>query len=175
MDSPSARPTRTSSLGRLFDGVAFLLGLCDRNDTEAQAPIAVQTAAEQCPTAKTLDWAIEEGADGAAILDFRPMIRGLVDGMAKGQDVNALARAFHETLAVLFAECVRRIGERLSLETVFLTGGCFVNRLLRERLETRIRANGQEPCTHGHLSPGDGSIAFGQAVIAAARLKQGVL
>lgn len=170
LGAPSARLPRTSSLGRLFDAVAFLLALCRRNDTEAQAPIAVQQAAEQCDAAEALPYAREEAGDGAIVMDYRPMIRAMVKETAK---TPFRARAFHEGLAKMFAQTVSRVCEANNERRVVLSGGCFLNSLLHKRLKERLRHEGCEVYTHQVLSPGDENIAVGQALVAAARMKKG--
>ena len=173
--SGPARIGRTSSLGRLFDGVAFLLGVCDRNRNEADAPVALQAAASACAEADALDWRLNEGTDGTAEMDVRPMIRALLDGVRSGRSQAELARAFHETLAVMLAACVERAAERTQLNRVMLSGGCFANRLLLDRLCDLLRGAGRDVYTHQLVSAGDGGLALGQAVAAAARLQRGRL
>jgi hydrogenase maturation protein HypF len=186
LGAPSARLPRTSSLGRLFDAAAFILGLCSRNDTEAQAPMAVQRAAEQCKTAEPLEYSIETTDDGAFVMDYRPMIRAMVKGMGKKKDpagepaspqeiTQRLARAFHEGLAKMLAETARRVCEATKESRVMLSGGCFLNALLRTGVEEQLRRDGYEVYTHQTLSPGDESVAVGQAIIAATRLRKGTL
>jgi hydrogenase maturation protein HypF len=186
LGAPSARLPRTTSLGRLFDAAAFLLGLCTRNDTEAQAPIAVQRAAEKCDDADPLHYSLEETSDGAIVMDYRPMIRAMVKQGGEKKDpageparpqenVQRLARGFHEGLATMLAETVLRVCEATKEHRVVLSGGCFLNALLLERTEELLRRDGCEVYTHQSLSPGDENVAVGQALVAAARMKKGTL
>lgn len=167
--SPSARLMRTSSLGRLFDAAAFLLGLCDRNDTEAQAPIALQSAAETCDSAEPMEWILNEH-NGLLEMDPLPMIRQLLAAAAAGP-VEKLARAFHESVAAMLADCTVRTCEATGRRRVVLSGGCFMNRLLRNRITELLEQNGLGVYIHRRVSTGDGGIALGQAVSAAARLE----
>ena len=174
-----ARPgrlVRTSSLGRLFNAAAFLLGVCDRNRYEAEAPMRLEALAARGGPAEPLDFAVGGGedADAAMELDVRPLIVGLVDGAAAGRAVETLAAAFHETLAAMLAEAVGRVARRTGLRRVVLSGGCFANRLLLGGLARRVRAAGLEVLAHRQVPTGDGGIALGQAVVAAARLARGV-
>lgn len=160
---------RTSSTGRLFDAAAFLLGLCDRNDTEAAAPIALQQAAEAWGgQVEPLAYAVVE-AGGLMELDWRPTVREMLQGRAAGRVAEELARAFHETLAGLFATGAERAAGQGGTDRVVLTGGCMVNGLLAGRLRDRLERAGLKVYAHEKLSAGDASVAVGQAVVAAAR------
>jgi len=169
----AARIPRTSSLGRLFDAAAFLLGVCDRNRCEAEAPMALEAAAARCEQAEPFDWALDESEDGSVHMDFRPLIRGIVGAVETGQAVDQSARRFHETVAAMLAGCVDRVAKQTGLTRVMLTGGCFANRLLLRRLWDLLRASGRDVYIHGLVPPGDGGVALGQAVAAAARLEKG--
>lgn len=173
--SDTARILRTSSLGRLFDAAAFLLGVCDRNRCEAEAPMAMEAAAAHCDAAEPFDWALDETDDGTIQMDFRPLLRGLVGAVEAGRPAEESARRFHETVAAMLAACVERVAERTGLDRVMLTGGCFANRLLLRRLWDLLHASGLDVYIHGLVPPGDGGIALGQAVAAAARLEKGTL
>lgn len=143
------RAVACSSLGRLFDGVAWLLGLCDANRFEGEAAIAVEQAALR-------------GRPGARLafdgLDPAPLVRGLLTG----GDPADLALAFHEAVCDAFAAMVLRRPE----QTVALSGGCFANRLLLHGLTRRLEAAGRRVLTHRLVPPGDGGIALGQAWVA---------
>ncbi|MBN1942427.1 MAG: carbamoyltransferase HypF [Phycisphaerae bacterium] len=166
LGAPAARLPRTSSLGRLFDATAFLLDLCPRNDTEAQAPVAVQQAAEQARAVEPLDYKLEEAPDGAVIMDFRPMIRAM---LREAGDAQQTARAFHDGLVNMLAAAAGRVCDATGEHRVVLTGGCFLNTLLQNWLEERLRRDGREVYLHRRLSSGDESTAVGQALVAAAR------
>jgi len=186
----------TSSLGRLFDAVAFLLGLGEKNHHEAQAARALEAAAQ------TFEGAIEplpfrlvanrgesddDGRNEAAgtvpwRIDVGPAIRALLAegaGLSDRRDRSigstetvgsvacAMARAFHATLVEALADCVERCAAPERIGTVALSGGCFANRLLLFGLAAKLEARGFHVLTHSRVPPGDGGIALGQAVIAA--------
>lgn len=162
---------RTSSLGRLFDAAAFLLSLCDCNEHEAQGPIALEAAACQCPAAEPLGWRLETNAAGVIEMDYRPMVRDILAGLAsgRGQAVAELARAFHETLAAMLARCAVTVASGAGVEKVVLSGGCFMNRILTERLEELITQTGLRVYTHQRVPCSDVGIALGQAIVASAK------
>jgi len=171
--SPESPAIQTSSLGRLFDATAFLLGICERNRAEAQAPMALEAAAAACESAEPLLWSLLESEDGSLEIDYRPLIRDLTDGIATERPAAELARAFHEALAAALAFGVERVAERSGLERVLLSGGCFANRLLLARLWSLLRRSGLDVYIQHRVPAGDGGIALGQAVAAAARLERG--
>lgn len=170
--SPTARIVRTTSTGRLFDAVAFLLGLCDRNTTEAAAPIALQTAAQSTDDTLELDSDILL-EDDRLILDTRPLIASLIDRIADGDDPAALARGFHHALAAMLAEGAIRTCRANDTADVVLSGGCFLNPLLMATLSDRLVEADLNVYTHQRLSPGDACVSLGQAVVAAQTLSKG--
>ncbi len=169
----SARLPLTSSLGRLFDAVAFLLGLSDENHHEAQAAMALETAARRTTAVPPLTYAIESGEDTPAQplrLDVRPMIRELVEARRESGNCDALARSFHETLAAGLADMSVRVAGRRGVDRVVLSGGCFANRLLLGLLSQRLAAAGLQVFRHRQVPTGDGGVSLGQAVCTASRI-----
>ena len=166
---------RTSSLGRLFDAAAFLLGVCDHNSYEGQAAMMLEARARASDGGRSLQYSITDtDGDGPIELDIRPMIRQIIDAVDAGQPTGELARAFHLGVADMLADAVTRIAERTGLRRVALSGGCFANRLLVARLTELLHAAGLEAFTHISVPTGDGGIALGQAVVAAARYDRGL-
>jgi hydrogenase maturation protein HypF len=163
----AGRGIETSSLGRLFDAAAFLLGLCEANETEAAAPMAVQAAAERFGPAEAFDAPWDRTASPAR-LDCRPMVRELIARRDAGSEVDQLAAAFHETIAQSLAGEVVRQAELRQCDQVVLSGGCFLNRVLAGRLAELLGSGGLRVYTHKVLSPGDACVALGQALLAAA-------
>lgn len=166
----------TSSLGRLFDAVAFLLGICGENRHEAQAAMALESTARQVEYAEPLTFALEPAEDTAGLplkLDVRPMIREILARMGAGQSTAVLARAFHETIAAALAEAARRICRERSLKRVALSGGCFANRLLLGSLVHRLETDGLQVFMNRAVPTGDGGVSLGQAVSAAITIREG--
>jgi hydrogenase maturation protein HypF len=162
----SLQVVRTSSAGRLFDGVASLLGLVHRSDFEGEAAMALEFAAGEVrrdePAVAPYPHRVTR--DGTAfVLDWGPMIESLLE---ERHDVRRAAARFHTTLAAGIVDVARRIGER----RVVLTGGCFQNRPLTELTLDGLADAGLEAVWHSRLPPNDGGISVGQ-VWAAARVK----
>ncbi len=156
----------TSSCGRLFDGVAAILGVRSTVTYEGQAAIELEALAEQGVKRPELPFEITRDADGLLILDFTPAIRELTKALLAGDDRAALARAFHATVAAGGLELCSAIREETGLERVVLSGGVFQNRLLAERMHELLTARNFNVFTHRLVPPNDGGLALGQAIIA---------
>ena len=151
----------TTSMGRLFDGVAALLGLHPLAAFEGQAAMALETAAIQAhPTDDGYALPILCAEDGALILDWSLMIEQILVDHEQGANLGYISRKFHNTLVEGAVETVRHIG----IEDVALSGGCFQNKLLTESLILRLRQAGFRPHWHRSVPPNDGGIALGQIV-----------
>jgi hydrogenase maturation protein HypF len=155
----------TSSMGRLFDAVAALLGVRQTVDYEAQAAIEMESLSEDQPPAGRF-----ELTDGDPILiDPAPVLGWLCDGLRRGVPSSLLAGAFHRAVAEMIAEVSRRIRERTGITTVALSGGVFQNMRLQRLAVERLQGDGFEVLTHRRVPANDGGLALGQAAIAAAR------
>ena len=153
----------TTSAGRLFDGVAALLGLARVNRFEGQAAMALESAAEAATGSPApLSFPVGRSAGGDAerlIIDWGPAVEELLHADPT-HDASMLAAAFHSGLAGAIAEVARGVG----VETVALSGGCFQNRLLLERTLLALAGAGFAVLTHRDLPPNDGNLAVGQAL-----------
>lgn len=156
---------QTSSMGRLFDAVASLLGVCQQVSYEGQAAVELEHLARRGRPAP-LDFDVTGGA-----LDPMPLITELVRGLRAGTTPADLAAGFHAAVIRATARAVRQVAGGVG--TVGLTGGVFVNRLLRDGLRNELAGNGFEVLTHAVLPCNDGGLALGQAVIAARRQERG--
>ncbi|MBX3000371.1 MAG: carbamoyltransferase HypF [Caldilineaceae bacterium] len=148
----------TSSMGRLFDGVAALLGLHPTVDFEGQAAMALEFAAADVGEAA---YAINVKFSPAAplVLDWGPMVDQLMADCQHGLSLGEMAGKFHNALVDVALLVARHIG----LESVVLSGGCFQNKLLTEKLIAHLRADGFHPYWQGQIPTNDGGIAVGQA------------
>jgi len=157
----------TSSAGRLFDGVAALLGLAPAVSFEGQAALALEALAAGGPAAP-LPFATA-ALDGLLELDWRPALRVLhrarAGPVADGRpEAAALSATFHAMLVAMIAE----VAGRWRLPVV-LTGGCFQNRRLLEGAQRALAAQHLAVYTPQRVPPGDGGLALGQAAVVAAR------
>ena len=153
----------TSSMGRVFDAAAGLLGLCQVMRFDAEAAIALEMAATDFIAAKgqplplANGWRIEAG-----VLDLLPLLEALAGLTDAGQG----AALFHATLAVALDEWVAQAVAASGIHIVACGGGCFFNRLLSSALPERLRARGYTVLEARQQGPGDSAIALGQAWVA---------
>jgi len=154
----------TSSLGRLFDGVAALVGLRAAVSFEGQAAMELEMAAGEAGEAYPFAW--EEGTP-MRILPA-PIVRAVVADVLAGVPAATVSARFHATLVHLFGELAAAIGHRHGLRRVVLSGGVFQNGRLLGGLIPALEERGFEVFAHRLVPCNDGGIALGQAVIAAA-------
>lgn len=161
----------TSSMGRLFDAVAALVGLRDRIGYEGQAAMELEWLAMKSDVAGAYDFemaASSPSTDAPLVLDPRPMIRQIVEAIRTGDEARSVARRFHNTLVEMVAEVCRVIRLATSVNQVALGGGVFLNGLLTAATDERLRRDDFEVFRNRQVPPGDGGLALGQLAIAAA-------
>jgi hydrogenase maturation protein HypF len=159
----------SSSVGRLFDAVASLIGVRQIARHEGQAAMELEWLATQSEDSGVYDFEITAPANdaGPAELDWTPMVREIVAGVARKTKPEAMARRFHNTLV----EMIARVASGHAGVPVALSGGCFQNRLLTELTVARLEAAGVKVYWHQRVPPNDGGIALGQVVAAARQLR----
>ncbi|MDD2763657.1 MAG: carbamoyltransferase HypF [Opitutaceae bacterium] len=151
----------TTSVGRLFDGVAALLGLRTRCTFEGQAAMELEFAADPAPQkeAGLILPITAPDKEGTWQVDWRPMVAALVQSGAT-DDPSLMAARFHQALARSAADLAARIG----IETVVLSGGCFQNVRLLDATCHQLQAAGFNVLCHRDLPPNDGGLSAGQAL-----------
>ncbi|BFU88887.1 MAG: Carbamoyltransferase HypF [Nitrospira sp.] len=164
----------TTSMGRLFDAVASLTGLCHQASFEGQAAMAVQFAAERgadegimSMEGYPMNVVPSDSPDTKRMADWRPMINALLDDLRRGIDPDKIAARFHAGLAAATV----RLAQEVGLPRVVLTGGCFQNRLLLSLVRQGLEEAGFTVYSHTLVPPNDGGLSLGQAVVAVRRLK----
>ncbi len=155
----------TSSLGRLFDGVAALLGIRDRVNFEGQAAMELEMLASE-GTAEVYEheWV---SADDYEILP-EPIIRGVTQDILRGRDPSQISTRFHATLIRLFVHLCEVLREESGLDEIVLSGGVFQNSVLLDGMVKGLANKNFRVYTHHQVPANDGGISLGQAVIAAA-------
>jgi hydrogenase maturation protein HypF len=159
----------TSSLGRVFDGVAAILGTRQAVSFEGQAAMELETLAAG-RSAKRYPYEIAEDGD-KVILDLRPLVRAVSEERIRGKDPAVISAAFHRTIIGAIAAMTTAVREQTGLGKTVLSGGCFQNRVLLEGTKQVLEEVGFEVYMHRMLPANDGCIALGQAVVAAARIQ----
>lgn len=168
---------RTSSMGRLFDAAAAILGICGQATYEGEPAIELEAAAWRAVGGKTvrLDGnhaGVFTSADDSPILDLQPLIEALLNGIEAGAPADRLALGFHIAITHATTHIASEICAREGLDTVALSGGVFMNRLLLQLLTRELKSVGLTVLVPHSVPVNDGCIAYGQAAIARALLAQ---
>ncbi len=161
----------TSSMGRLFDAVSALLGICTEVSYEGQAAIELEIAALETGQSRVYSYNLENKVDGTLIMDIIPLIKGL---LADRECVSkaSLALGFHRTIAEMTAAVCVQQRDTTGINQVALSGGVFQNMLLLELLRQRLIELGFEVYYPSLIPCNDGGVSLGQAMIAARRYQQ---
>ncbi|HQL89926.1 MAG TPA: carbamoyltransferase HypF [Syntrophales bacterium] len=159
----------TSSLGRVFDGVAAILGTRQAVSFEGQAAMELETIAAGRSTRRYPFDIANDG--GKLVLDLRPLVRAVVEERIRGKDPAAVAAAFHRTIIEAIAAVAAAVRVQAGLDKAVLSGGCFQNRVLLEGTVQALGKDGFTVYTHRLLPTNDGCIALGQAIVAASQLQ----
>jgi len=159
----SLNTPETSSMGRLFDACAGLLGVAEVVSFEGQAAMLLEGLADA--------WIVREGwpaplKDGWIVLDGRLDMSPLLAALVHCQDAGFGAALFHATVAAALADWVGRAAQEEGVDTVACGGGCFLNALLASQLTAGLAGLGLKPLMARRLPPNDGGLSLGQAWVA---------
>lgn len=158
----------TSSTGRLFDGVAALLGVAMENRFEAEAPAALEELADRSH-GEAYAWTLPDTSSRK--LDVGALVREIVNEIQAGVAPEDIAARFHATLARMLTQSAIRAADGCT-RLVVLSGGAFCNDRLATAIETRLTRHkpGLKVLRNVRVPPNDGGLAYGQAAVACARL-----
>jgi hydrogenase maturation protein HypF len=148
---------RTSSVGRLFDAVAAITGICRRSRFEGQAAMKVQFAAETDDTTDAYPFQLSED-NSPLVLDWQPMVISMLNDVRHAVGTEQIAAQFHRTLVAMLLAVARRS----KITQVVLSGGCFQNKVLTRQSMHALRLAGLNPFCPQRVPPNDGGIALGQ-------------
>jgi hydrogenase maturation protein HypF len=160
----------SSGLGRLFDGVAAIMGLRHKVNFEGEAAMELEAKAKS--TGDVLSFEILRNSDESYILDISTTICAIVDSIFAGKSVEETASAFHATIIAIFVAMSNEMRKATGIKRVALSGGCFQNRILLEGTITELKKNGFEVYCHSQVPANDGGMSLGQAVIAGSIMKK---
>ena len=152
----------TTSMGRLFDTAAALLGFTRGVTFEGQAAMWLEQIARNGTTEEGYPFPFTGDE-----LDFRPLLNSIIHDRLKGANITEIARAFQRGLAQGLSAALVALSRRLELDTVVLSGGVFQNELLLEDLKSLLPPQGLIIWTNQAVPPNDGGISLGQAALAA--------
>jgi hydrogenase maturation protein HypF len=152
----------TTSVGRLFDTAAALLGFTREITFEGQAAMWLENLAKHVATTNAYPFPFSDDE-----LDFRPLLAAIIRDRLRGGDRSEIARAFQRGIAEGLHDAVSTLCHKHGTNTVALSGGVFQNELLLSDMKSLVKAEGLQVWTNHAVPPGDGGISLGQAAIAA--------
>lgn len=160
--SKGVRAFSTTSMGRLFDAAAALLGFTRDVTFEGQAAMWLEQTSRSSRVVPHYPFPFTDGE-----LDFRPLLQSLIADRTRGRDVHKIARAFQLGVAQGLSACLKAICNEKQIDTVVLSGGVFQNELLLHDVKTIISSTGLRIWTNHLVPANDGGISLGQAALAA--------
>ncbi len=155
----------TSSIGRLFDAAASVLGICHEITYEAQAAVALESAAD-LSEAGAYPIALEDG-----LIDPRMMLRELVRDLRAGVSIPILAARFHNSIVQVSIEACRIIRKETGLRHVAISGGVWQNMRMMRALLPALEAEDFIPLYHRALPTNDACVSLGQVMVALQSLR----
>ena len=172
---------RTSSMGRLFDAATAILGICGKATYEGEPAIELEAAAWRALDNEIAHFPDDNAGhfasgpswlNGPHVLDQKALFEALLGGTEAGAPADRLALGFHVAVTRSSARIAREICTREGIDTVALSGGVFMNRLLLQLLARELKSAGLTVLVPHTVPVNDGCIAYGQAAVASARLAQ---
>ncbi|MHC4240630.1 MAG: Kae1-like domain-containing protein [Planctomycetota bacterium] len=162
----------TSSLGRVFDAVAAMIGLGNYNHFDAQLPMALEATIEREVEESYCFELLNSGGEPVQ-LDLRKMIEQLIEDIRAKTDREVISAKFHNCIADALLTLAQKAREETSLDTVALSGGVFCNRYLTNRLVRLLKQSDFNVLFNREVPSNDGGISLGQAAIAARLVASG--
>ncbi|MCK9265344.1 carbamoyltransferase HypF [bacterium] len=158
--------TLASSMGRLFDGVASIIGLQNEVSFDAQAAIALEMVANKS-SSTFYSFDIKQAKDkGSFVIDYTPVIRDIVKDILKNKDVGLISCKFHKGVVEIITEICKAIKQEKNISATVLTGGVFQNSFLMKMMSEKLTNEGFQVYTHSLLPSNDGGISAGQVAVA---------
>ncbi|MDH7480455.1 MAG: carbamoyltransferase HypF [Armatimonadota bacterium] len=157
----------TSSMGRLFDAVSALLGICTEVTYEGQAAIELEATAS--PNSEPYNFELIIGNEDTIEIDVRQMLKQIVFEIEKGTPSSIISSRFHATIAEIISTVCTKLRDCTNLNRVVLSGGVFQNMVLLGLSTKKLEKQGFDVFCHALVPPNDGGISLGQAVVAAER------
>ncbi len=159
----------TSSMGRLFDGVAALIGVRQRVNYEAQAAIELESLVhpdEQGFYSFEIAQSAGDSSGSELILRPQPLIAAIVKELIDGVPSPILAARFHNGVARSILQVASHLRSRYGMSSIALSGGVWQNMTLLQKTFPLLVENGFKVYTHRFTPTNDGGVSFGQAVVA---------
>lgn len=173
----------SSSMGRFFDGVSALLGLCTEPSYEGEAAVLLDgcRAAEDmsneaaAQAAERYGFGFQKNAATAQstahdtsvlLLDGAPVLQAILDDLQDGVPSPIISLRFHRAVVQAMVAVAELVRSAYGIGAVVLSGGCFMNRFLAEQSVDALGVRGFTVALNGSLPPNDGCVSYGQAVVA---------
>jgi len=159
----------TSSVGRLFDGVSSLIGVCDFAGYEGEAAVKLEKAMLvsgsrlQVPGKYKFKYVNERGM---IIIDWEPVIRDIIKDLKLGAGKPEISVKFHKAICCMIRDVCNRLRKKYRIKKVCMSGGVFQNNYLKNSIRPLLEEEGFEVFLHKNVPAHDGSISLGQAVLA---------
>ena len=161
----------TSSVGRLFDGVSSLIGVCDFAGYEGEAAIRLEkmilVKGSRLKVQGEYEFKYDDN-DGVIIIDWEPVIKDIVKDLKKGISKSEVSLKFHNAICNMIKEVCILLRKKHKINKVCLSGGVFQNKYISGRIGPILAENGFKAYLHDRIPAHDGGIALGQAVLAGA-------
>jgi hydrogenase maturation protein HypF len=157
----------TSSMGRLFDAMSSLAGVCHRVAYEAEAAMRFEGLARQGIDQTRQAYAFALGTGEMIIADPTPVLRAATEDIVAGAPPMIIAAGFHRAVADLVTATAVELRRRTMINTVALSGGVFLNVLLTRLCVRSLGAAGFSVLHHHQVPPSDAGLALGQLVVGA--------
>lgn len=169
----------TSSMGRFFDGISALLGVCTEPSYEGEAAILLDGCRQErgSDAEGSYGFGLQKNAATAqstahdtsvVLLDGAPVLQAVLDDFAAGVPVGLISLRFHQAVVDAVVTVAELARSAYGIGAVALSGGCFMNRFLVEQGAARLGEGGFDVALNGSLPPNDGCVSYGQAVVATA-------
>jgi len=160
----------SSGAGRLFDAVAALMQVCDRNTFEGEAAMVLEALTHGRENG---EYVVEiKQQTGYTVVDFSAAISGVLRDKERSVPQETIATKLHNTVASVIRTVVRRISERTGIRDVALSGGTFQNQYLLNRIVPLLASDGMNVMLNRQVPCNDACISLGQAYLVRERLKK---
>jgi len=163
----------TSSMGRLFDAVAALIGVRQEVSFEGQAAVELEALAARGETTESYEFQIISGEP--LEISAATMIRAIVEDLQRNIPIAEIARKFQNSVARLIGKVCKQLRETFGIETVVLSGGVCMNTLLMQRSIAILSREGFRTFAQELVPANDGGLSLGQIAVAAARMERSAM
>jgi hydrogenase maturation protein HypF len=162
---------KSSSIGRLFDAVAALIGVRNYITYDGQAAIELENVIKE-EIEDSYSWSIEE-VEGAFRIQYKSIFEGIINDLQSHEQVSKISAKFHNSLAEAACELVYRLREKEQINKVVLSGGVFENQYLFKKIYKDLVNKGFQVFYNKQIPINDGGLSFGQLHAASEIIKEG--